>query len=128
MKEIFKIYLHSIIDVITNSSSELFVVDKSYGLEFVEKVIKEKEKEFPAKLPYHKVSIFLDSSERRDCYFDTDDAIKYLKNRGYKIIAPEVEIEPPQVIMISCEQGYISDELRKFIIETFNAKYLKDER
>jgi hypothetical protein len=122
MKEIFKINLHSIVDVITNSSTELFIVDKSYGLEFVEQLVREKEKEFPADYDY-KVSIFLDNPEWDHIrYIDTEDAIKHLKSRGYIVTAPTVETEP-EAIMISCERGCISDELRKFIIETFNAEY-----
>ena len=121
MKEYFKIKLHSIVDVITNSSTELYIIDKSYGLEFVEKLVKEKEKEFPAKYDHHKVSVYIDNPEW-SMYLDTEDAIKHLISRGHTVTAPEVETEP-QAILIACEQGYISDELRKFIISTFNAEY-----
>ena len=122
MKEIFKINLHSVIDVITNSSTELFIVDKSYGLEFVTKLVKEKEAEFPAKYDYYNVDIYLDNPEWGWNYFDTEEAIKILEAKGYKIVAPDVEVVP-QSIIISCEQGYISEELKQYIIETFNAEY-----
>ena len=122
MKEIFKISLHSAIDVITNSSTELFIVDKKFGLDFVTKLVKEKEAEFPAVHDHYKVSIFLDNPEWGWNFFDVEEAIKILEAKGYKIVAPDVEVVP-QAIMISCEQGYISDKLRQYIIETFNAEY-----
>lgn len=125
MKEKFKIQLHSIVDVITNSSTEIFVVHKSYGLEFVTQLVKEAEEKYPPKYPHYKVNIYLDNPEYCDKSggydFDKEEAIKRLISRGYTVIAPEVEIEP-QAIIIECEQGYISKELKKFIIDTFNAE------
>lgn len=40
MKTILVINSHSIVDVITNSSSELFVCDKDKSIEFVKKILK----------------------------------------------------------------------------------------
>jgi hypothetical protein len=113
-KEFFKINLHSVIDVITNSSTELFIIDKSYGLEFVKNTISEK-------FSLHGIEIYLDNPHWGWNYVDIEEATKILKLKGYKIIAPEVEIEQ-QAIMISAEQGWMSREFKDFIKETFNAE------
>jgi hypothetical protein len=114
MKEKIKIKIHSFIDVITNSSAELFVINKSFGLEFVNEAIK---KEFPDSHLFG----YLDNPEW-DTYIDTEDAINHLLARGYSIVRPKEEIDP-EAIIISCERGEMSDEFKKFIIETFNGEY-----
>jgi GH35 family endo-1,4-beta-xylanase len=117
MKEFFKINLHSVIDVITNSSTELFIVDKKYGLEFVTNIIKEKFSDFQE----YGIAIYLDNPTWGWEFFETEEVIKQLEARGYKIITPEVEMKP-QAIMISAEQGCMSKEFKDFIKETFNAE------
>ena len=58
MKEHLIIRTHSFIDLITNSSTEMFVINGSYELDFVKKVIEEK---FPKLMKY------------LDIYFDEDE-------------------------------------------------------
>jgi hypothetical protein len=36
--ETLKIRLHSFVDIITNSSTELFVIDQNYGLDYVKEI------------------------------------------------------------------------------------------
>ncbi len=47
--------------------------------------------------------------------------IKWLEQRGYKIIAPEKETEP-EAIIVSWDMGAMNSEFIKFIEETFDTE------
>lgn len=122
-KEFFRIKIHSLMDIITNSSTEFFIINKDFGLEYVSRLVKEKEKEFPCHYD-ESVSVHLDNPEYYEGTIygcDTEQAVKYLKSRGYTVIPPEIEIEPEEII-VSCESGCMSEELKQFITETFNTE------
>jgi len=130
MKSIFIIKAHSLIDVITNSSSEIFVMDSKLNLElsFVKTVILNKAKE----LGYcdddlKKIDSFIYEREIDNYPFDEETIplyIDFLRKKGYIIIEPE-EVKPAYDIVLYCEMGDISShsKLGQFIIETFNAEY-----
>jgi hypothetical protein len=128
MKNKILIPIHSIVDVITNSSTELFIIDKEKGLETVQEIVNQAVAMFPSKygcIP----SVHLDNPEYYDgsygC-FDLDEAIKKLESRGYTVIAPEGDVQDPEVIVISWERGNMPREFCNFISETFNVQ-LEDE-
>jgi hypothetical protein len=124
-KEIFKINIHSFVDVITNSSTELFVANTEKSLEQVREIVYEMEKKWPDDHG-HRFNVAMENPDYHyfdeSAYVDTADAITHLTNRGYKVIKPKVEKEP-EALIISIERGGIHPEMKKFIIETFNAKY-----
>lgn len=119
----FIIKIQSLIDVITNSSSELFIIDKNKGLDFVEEIVNQAIKKYPSKFG-DRPNVTIENPEYYDgsygC-FNVEDAIDKLNKRGYKIIAPESPVEP-EAIIISWERGYMSEEFINYISEIFNVK------
>ena len=110
--ETIKIKIHSYIDLITNSSTEMFVVDQNYGID----VIKEAIEEFGQK----HVGVYVHELGTYD--WELDEHVDYLKKRGYKIIEPMRGFKAHE-IHISAERGSMSDAFKKFILETFNGEY-----
>ncbi len=119
MKIIVK--LHSLVDVITNSSTELFIIDKNKGLDFVRQIVEETYNKYPSEYAHHKPSVVLENPEwyEGSINIETKEAIEFLENRGYKIKAPEVEQEP-EAIIISWDRGYMSPSFVKEISTIFN--------
>lgn len=126
MKTQIRIAVHSVIDVITNSSTELFIIDKEKGhnLEYVQEIVNDTLKKFPPLyegcLPY----VTLENPEYYDgncVMMNTEDAIKHLESRGYKIEPPEV-VHEPEAITISWERGYMRKEFIDYISKLFDAE------
>lgn len=113
--------VHSMVDVITNSSTELFIVDADQETSAVALIIEEMEKQFPT--DYH-AKVFVRQTEEYELndmfgYIDEDEAVKYLKALGYKVEKPDDNFKL-RFITISCERGCMHPDLRKFIETTFN--------
>jgi len=123
MKTKILIPIHSLVDVITNSSTELFIINKEKGLEAVQEVVNKALEMFPSKygcIP----SVRIDNPEYYDGSFgcwDVEESIKKLEQRGYKVIAPEVVVDP-EVIIISWERGLMPREFSDFIAKTFEVE------
>ncbi len=122
----FIINVHSMVDVITNSSTEIFVLDSEKGLQMVRDMILEMEKKYPNEYG-HRISVDLaDDWELKDvfgCHWDDEDqenVIKLLESKGYTITPPETEVEQNRFISVSFERGGMHPKLDKFIRETFN--------
>lgn len=116
------------VDLITNSSTELFVLDTEKAVEVVRGIIKEKEKEFPN---HYAHTIFVDLCEEWDLeeafgYYDESDAVKFLESKGYKIEKPNKSVDI-KYIKIYFERGGMDDRLNDFIRETFNIVYHSTE-
>ena len=112
--------VHSVVDVITNSSTEIFIIDAEQEVAIVEAIIKEKEKEFPTEYNYRVSVSQTDEWEIKDMfgYIDEDEAVKYLKAIGYKVEKSE-NPQPIRYITISCERGCMNSGLKSFIRNTF---------
>lgn len=122
------ILVHSFVDVITNSSTELFIIDKEKGLETVKETVSEALKKYPMEYPsYGTPDVRLDNPTfYNDMYYNEGEAelfIKFLELKGYKVIPPEKEIEP-EAIVISWERGSCSQGFINFIEKTFNAEII----
>jgi hypothetical protein len=125
MKEVIVIKnIHSFIDVITNSSTELFVCDTDKTLSEVTALVKEKEEDWPSPYGYN-VHVDTDKAEEYNDFgydsYDIPQMIEYLESCGYKVEEPVV---PKKVITISCERGTMNDLLREWILETFDAEII----
>ena len=119
MKERITIKVHSFVDLITNSSTEMFMIDNSHGIEFVKDAIQAR---FPELMK--ELSIHLDEDEFiwEFNQYDKERAIKYLLKMGYTIIEPSADFIPMS-IQIYAERGTMPDEFIKFIEEKFNGEY-----
>ncbi len=119
MKEHLIIRTHSFIDLITNSSTEMFVINGSYELDFVKKVIEEK---FPKLMKY--LDIYFDEDEyvKEFNAYSKEYALECLRKTGYTIIEPSTNYVP-MAIHICSEQGMMTNKFIKFIKETFNGDY-----
>jgi hypothetical protein len=130
MKEKYIISVHSMIDIITNSSTEIFIFDADKELEIVRELVYEKEKEFPNEYN-HKLSVDYCEDwhlQRMTGYYWDDDeqemAIKQLESKGYKVIKPSGdEAIKPKYMEITFERGGMHPELNNFIRNTFNVVY-----
>jgi hypothetical protein len=123
-KEIFIIDIHSFVDVITNSSTELFMLETDKSLELVREIVKEKEKEFPPDYGHYVTVDYCDDYFLNEAFGwfndeDIENTIKYLEGKGYTIIPPE-ENKKSKYIAISSERGGQHPELSNFIKENFN--------
>jgi malate/lactate dehydrogenase len=118
MKETIKIKIHSFIDLITNSSTELFIIDRSYGVDIINEAIQ-------AKFPGIGLSAYL--TEPQWFYYESEDelerSIERLRERGYQIIEPKEKLLKPKEIHISCERGEMTEEFKQYITEVFNGEY-----
>jgi hypothetical protein len=123
MKNKFVIPIHSIVDVITNSSTELFIIDKEKGVDFVQEIVNQAYAKYPSKYDSCPQAR-LENPEYYDgsygC-FSIEDAVQKLEQRGYKVIAPEV-VQEPEAIVISWEMGYMQKEFIDIISKTFNVE------
>lgn len=108
-KEIIRIKFHSIVDLITNSSTEIFVISSAYTLKVIEEAVKKFDQKY--------VNIYL---EELDDY-ELKENIEYLEKRGFKVIPPKDG--SAQEIHISAERGTMSNEFKEFITKTFNGEY-----
>ncbi len=120
------INVHSMVDIITNSSTEIFVLDTEKGLQMVKDMVMEMERKYPNEYG-HRINVDLaDDWELRDIFgyhWDKDEQenmIKFLISKGYTITPPENEIEQSRYISISFERGGLHPKLDEFIRETFN--------
>ena len=130
MKQKIKIPIHSFIDVITNSSSELFVIEAEKGLEAVQKIVEHALIDYPADNTWslgHKPSVYLGNPTwYMDFNFnlhDDEELIKWLEMKGYKVEAPE-KVQEPEAIIIEWERGYVSQGFINYISETFNTEVI----
>jgi len=122
--------IHSILDVITNSSSELFVIDTMQSVEAIQNIIDAAIIDFPAEHEWalgKKPNVYEgDPSYYDDNNFnmyDDEDLIAHLQRKGYKIEKPEVVTEP-RAIIIEWERGYLSRDFIDFIAKMFNTKVI----
>ncbi len=117
------ISVHSFVDVITNSSTELFVCKTDKALKLVRELVYTLEEKYPNEYG-HKLNI--DYAEKNDLYYvnekygynDVEDAIKLLQTIGYTIKKPKKENK--KLISISAERGGMHPEVLNFIKKTFN--------
>ena len=122
-KDIFIIDIHSFIDVITNSSTELFVCDTEKTIMEVTNLIRLKEKEWPSEHGY-KVNISQEDAAEYDDEFSSyqiESMLAYLEKAGYKIEAPAIT---KQCIIVSVERGTMDLRLSKWIQKTFNTELI----
>lgn len=115
------INIHSFIDVITNSSTELFVCNTDKTLETIETLVYEMEKQYPNEYG-HKLSVdYCDDYQLQEVfgYIEEEDAVKFLKAKGYNVTPPK-EKNKSSYISISAERGGLDPRMKKFIEETFN--------
>lgn len=135
-KNKFIIPIHSFVDVITNSSTELFIIEKEKGLEMVKEIVEIGLKKFPPEnLRNSDLSVIIDNPDHYNEGFsysfdgaDIDDIegiIISLKRRGYKIEAPK-KYQEPEVIIISWERGDMKNGFIEFIKQSFGVKLIQD--
>jgi len=118
-KEQITIRTHSAIDLITNSSTEMFIIDKSNNItvDIINAAIKEKFPDCELRAYAGTPDWFYYESDE-----EVEEHVRRLRARGYVVAAP-LEVTEPEEIQISCERGGMSTEFKKFIIETFNGEY-----
>ena len=124
-RDIIIVDVHSFVDVITNSSTELFVCDTDKSVDMVEALVKEIESAHPNEYG-HMLSI--EKMETEDwrlqeifsCYIDNEeDVVKYLRAKGYTINGP-AETPESKYISISAERGGMDPRVFDFINKNFN--------
>jgi len=115
MKSRIVIPIHSILDVITNSSTELFIIDGAKGVETVKEAVLVALIKHPAVYDgYGGPNVYVGDPTYYDYggfyslkQFGDDDIIKYMEMRGYKITKPE-EVTEPEAIIVEWERGTMS--------------------
>ena len=116
-----KIEIHSIIDVITNSSSEIFTIETGKTKEFLSDSINEFCRS--KKIKYSIPPSCIDVLEEFD--WDIKYKIQELRDLGYTVERKS----PNQVYCISIDRDDIYnwlEPLKDFLITTFNAKVEND--
>ena len=125
------ISIHSFVDVITNSSTEIFVCDTEKSVEMVSDMVDAIQTMFPNEYG-HTLSVRQSDEDEvtyafGDFNIDKEDAVKFLKSKGYKVEPPAEELKITHVT-ISGERGGIDSRVEEFIRENFNVVYYSSEQ
>ena len=130
MKQKIQIPIHSILDVITNSSSELFVIDTTQSAEAIKNIVDVALIDFPADNEWafgRKPNVYEGDPSYYDNnnfnHYDDKDLISHLQRKGYKIENPE-KVTDPRAIIIEWERGDVSREFIRFIENMFNVEVI----
>jgi len=126
------INIHSFVDVITNSSTELFVCDTDKSVEVVTALVKEMEDKYPNEYGHTLSVCAMDGDSWRipemfNFYGEEEDAVKYLQAKGYKVEKPKEEVPKSLYIEISAERGGMDNRVKEFIQDTFNVIHYDTE-
>ena len=118
MKNKIIIPIHSILDVITNSSSELFIIDENKGIETVQVAVDELIDKYGMQYEdYGRPSVYECNPSYYDDYnfshFDDSEIITHLERKGYKVERPE-QVKEPNAIIVEWERGSVC---QRFISE-----------
>lgn len=126
--EKFIIPIHSFVDVITNSSTELFICDTDKALQVVTEIVDEMQSTYPNEYGHRLFVDYADDYQLQDVfgYFDEEEAVKFLKAKGYTVIAP-TEKDVPKYICISGERGGLHPRVKEFIEKTFKVIHYSSE-
>lgn len=125
------IRIHSFVDVITNSSTELFVCNTDKSVDMVKSLIDEMQAKFPNEYGH---MLHVDISNKYELqeafgYMDENDeekAISFLKHKGYEITDPDPS-KSKTYISISAERGGMDERVADFIRDTFNVIHYTSE-
>jgi len=125
------ISVHSFVDVITNSSTELFVCDTDKSVETVRAMVDEMQNRYPNEYGHrlHTDSMSTDDwriQELTNVYAEEEDIVKYLEMKGYKVTKPS-ETPVSKYISISAERGGLDPRVKEFIESTFNVIHYDTE-
>ncbi len=126
--EKFIIEIHSFVDVITNSSTELFICDTDRAVAEVAALVAEIEKRYPNEYGHGLSVDHANDYELQDVfgYMEEEDAVKFLKAKGYTVEKPK-EDSTPKYISISAERGGLDTRVKDFIEEAFNVIHYSSE-
>ena len=121
MKKAFVINPHSFLDVVTNSSSELFLCDTEKGLEFVEDILKDLLHLYDKANDTH--HLFEDVFKVRYCsQHEYEDMKTYWEEHySYEINRIKDKNINDVIVIESTDDNSIPYALFDFIEETFNA-------
>lgn len=111
--------IHSTVDLITNSSTEMYTLDEQRDLAIVEEIIREKEREYPSDYGRRVHIAYAETHDINRIFeyqYNEEEVSKYLRMLGYTV---EKKENPQRFIIISCERGYIDYRLQQFIETTF---------
>ena len=119
MKAILAIKLHSIIDVITNSSSEIFVLDTDKSIDTIKEILQY----------FHEVIMSASSDHDKEYYGTLEDCIDiFVANKGtvkeyedYKEYY-NVSVKEGDLVIESTQDNSIPCTIADFIEDKFNAK------
>ena len=113
-----RIYTHSIIDVITNSSSEIFTIETDKTVDFLVEVINNFCEE--NKIKYRFSSYSFDSIEED---YDVKEAIELLESYGYVITKKDTT---KKGYVFSIDNNWTctpeGKQIKNFLIEEFSAE------
>ena len=126
--EIIVINIHSMIDVITNSSTEIFMLDTEDDVETVKSFVSQLEKEYPPEYSTSGNGHYAEVEQAEDweissafnIYQTDDELINYLRAKGYAITGPH---NTQRFITIKIERGFLNEQVREHINELFNVVY-----
>jgi len=126
MKETFTIKPHSVIDLITNSSTEMFTAIRDKSLEFVKSFVEELEGKYPPEYNGHRVSVYEDLENSEDYFYESEEETADLLRRNGYTVEKIKDWKPRKVIKISCERGYMNRTLVELIEKEFSVKLTCD--
>lgn len=128
-KMLFKVEPHSLVDLITNSSTEIFTIQTNKTVEVVKEMIDELQKKYPNEYGHY---LYTDIASDEDIkaihghqYWDLEPIIKMMEDLGYIITKNP---NPPVFITLSAERGGLDLHIRQFINENFNVVDYDTER
>lgn len=120
-KMLFKVEPHSLVDLITNSSTEIFTIQTNKTVEVVKEMIDEIQKKYPNEYGHYLHASIANDEDITAMHgyvsFNIAPIIKMMEDLGYIIT---VNPNPPVFITLSAERGGLNLNVRQFINENFN--------
>lgn len=115
---IIRVNPHSLVDLITNSSTEIFVVNTDKTVEVVREMIDEIQGKYPNEYGHRLHVGIADPWQLNDFFgiYDLEDAKRYLEANGYEVTKKDEAIS---YITISAERGGLASEVHNFINDNF---------
>lgn len=122
-KILISMNVHSVVDSITNSSTEMFTVQDDRDVELIKGILMEAVKKFqPTDVVVPYVTTDISDYEARDA-FDlsgtTESMISYLRYLGYTVDGPGPNHQF-KLVSISWERGALCDDFIDYIKQNFN--------
>jgi len=126
IKIIIKVNPHSLVDLITNSSTEIFVVNTDKTIQIVQEMIDEIQNKYPNEYDHQLEVYALRACELNEIFdfYEIRKAKRFLEANGYEITK---KVDATPYLAIKGERGGLDPRVNNFIHDNFEVVYYDNE-